>query len=1129
MSGAITILPRFRRSVRIDTDFRSRNAIDGFFCPPSFSGVLAVMARHVSDTGQGAFTWTGPYGGGKSSLALALACLTGAPKAVRDEAASLFGDAVVSELKGALPWYPSRWDVLPLVMEKRSIFDQLCEAVELNPREDTTTQTRLFDVLEARSENRGLLLILDELGRGLEAAAQGENDLHILQDLAELASRSQGRLLVVGILHQTFNDYARDLPQTLRDDWAKIQGRFVDIAITTTLDETLDLIGRALPRVGDETQARNDAQLAVDVLRPRPNETRAAAITRSLIACAPLHPLVAALLAPLSRRRFAQNQRSVFSFLEASERYGFRDIMEGSDAPAAYTVDCLWDYVLANFEAAVLASPDGRRWTVAADTLERCEARGGTPIECKILKTVGMLELLKDRSALVATPETLSLAVPGTTKTTLKRALSALESASELVFRKHSNSYALYAGSDFDIEASVNTLRNEDRGSALTMLRNLADLPPVLAKRHHLKTGAMRWFSLDLVALDETGNIATEPNGHEANLPKGSEIAGRVVLVVPTVSMAKSAVATVLQSASASDRSGLSLYGYDNTSTTLLDDAAELDALSRLSAHFPELRGDRIARREIENRSSELRSRIEARVHLAFDNSVWSWQGGKARHLSRRALSACLSDRADQAFTAAPRLRNELLNCAAPSPNAISGRTKLMKRMVSHAHAVDLGFEGKTYPAERGLYESLLVLTKLHGPVDPKQRDGMWDFQIPPLEAEKGLRSLWDEADRLLAETDRGFISAQHLIDAWSERPIGLKAGLGPVFLVAYALSRRDSVAVYAEGIFQSRMNDLTVDYLARDPSEVGLRRVEMEGLTRNILLELAIWLELDGEPGPLAVARDIVARFDALVPWLTRTQSLSPLALRVRELLKRAHDPNKMLFDDFPSLVEASGDVPDPKAVAKTVWDALSELRAAYPRTLADLKSLLLHELDVRGDDDNALMSLRARAATILQIGGDLRVDGFISRIAQYYGTEADMEGLAGLAANRLPRDWNDSDREKARVGLAELARQFLRLEALAHVKGRKDHRQALAVVVGRDNAPVPLFESFEVSETDRDEIQAIVDSVKTALGAADDGRRELILAALVEITSRYLLPETMPSGTDTTKSARRAIGAGR
>src|SRR5438046_2489274 len=57
----------------------------------------------------------------------------------------------------------------------------------------------------------GLVIIIDELGKYLEHAALDGGDAHILQDLAELSARSQSRLLIVGILHQSFERYAAKL------------------------------------------------------------------------------------------------------------------------------------------------------------------------------------------------------------------------------------------------------------------------------------------------------------------------------------------------------------------------------------------------------------------------------------------------------------------------------------------------------------------------------------------------------------------------------------------------------------------------------------------------------------------------------------------------------------------------------------------------------------------------------------------------------------------------------------------------------------------------------------------------------------------------------------------------------
>ena len=95
MKDRVYISRRFLRSIRIDTDLSDYRALDGFVCPQSSADVLLTMARHVSETRQGAFTWTGPYGSGKSSLGAALLYLVTGDEQARDAAVS-FGEYLVA-------------------------------------------------------------------------------------------------------------------------------------------------------------------------------------------------------------------------------------------------------------------------------------------------------------------------------------------------------------------------------------------------------------------------------------------------------------------------------------------------------------------------------------------------------------------------------------------------------------------------------------------------------------------------------------------------------------------------------------------------------------------------------------------------------------------------------------------------------------------------------------------------------------------------------------------------------------------------------------------------------------------------------------------------------------------------
>ena len=68
LSARVRVSRRFQKAVRVDSDFGDVQALEGYVCPPSATQILKHMAAQIADTSQGAFTWTGPYGGGKSSI-----------------------------------------------------------------------------------------------------------------------------------------------------------------------------------------------------------------------------------------------------------------------------------------------------------------------------------------------------------------------------------------------------------------------------------------------------------------------------------------------------------------------------------------------------------------------------------------------------------------------------------------------------------------------------------------------------------------------------------------------------------------------------------------------------------------------------------------------------------------------------------------------------------------------------------------------------------------------------------------------------------------------------------------------------------------------------------------------------
>ena len=218
LADRVHVARRYQRAIRIDTDLGDPAALEGFVCLRSSAEVLETMARHVAESGQGAFTWTGPYGSGKSSLVVALSAALNGNKRLRQDAASALGQKTSSLLWEALPPRKRGWRVLPVVGRREHPVQAMGEAIEATgflagrgPK--SWTEKRVLETLEEIASRNpraggGVVVFIDEMGKFLEAAAEDGADIYLFQQLAEIASRSDTRLIVVGILHQAFEEYA---------------------------------------------------------------------------------------------------------------------------------------------------------------------------------------------------------------------------------------------------------------------------------------------------------------------------------------------------------------------------------------------------------------------------------------------------------------------------------------------------------------------------------------------------------------------------------------------------------------------------------------------------------------------------------------------------------------------------------------------------------------------------------------------------------------------------------------------------------------------------------------------------------------------------------------------------------
>ncbi len=1088
LSDIVQISRQYQRSIRIDADIGRADALDGYIFHSTASSVIDGMCRQVAGTNQRSFTWTGPFGGGKSSLAVALASALHPDKALRAKARAALQLDSKPAFDKAFP-VSKGWLIVPVVGRRGSVVSELSAATRkaqgksFDGRNKPNALSVIADLLAEAKErhNDGVLVFIDEMGKFLEASALGSgDDVYFFQELAEASARSEGRLVVIGVLHQSFAQYSARLGIDTRDDWAKVQGRYLDLPFVAASDEVVELIGRAIvmsePGPDWMLEVSQTIADAIRARRPAVGKDFSTALSR----CWPLHPAMAALLGPISKRQFGQNERSTFGFLSSIEAHGFRAYLQSTLRNQAtwYRPSDYWDYLRANLEPAILASPDGHRWSQAVEAVERAESKSGDPFLVAMIKNIAVIDMFRSGSGLAADLPVLSALFYQIPQEEIEEALRKLASLKVALFKSYTGAWSVFEGSDFDIDSAISQALAASPGIDYAKLSQLMGMHPVVAKRHYHETGSMRWMELSLRSVEQAERIAQDYK------PQGGEF-GQFILAIPSRGMSAREARKRAQACARLEPWPV-LVGIPSNHARIAELSAELVALEQVKERH-ELGGDPVARREVFARLAATRSDLEDQLQAAV--SLAKWHDGSEEVIEPGAkLSPVASSLADQLYWCCPPVWSELVNRDSISSNSVKARRDLLHAMVNAEGQERLGIEG--FPAERGLFDTLLATSDLY-----RKNGDTWHFCQPSEASGEGFIELWRATRGLFADTTAR-VSVDAIYELWRQPPFGMKQGVLPVFLTSFLLAHKANVAVYKDGMFTPRLCDADIDECLQAPGRFTLRWITIDEDKNRILEGISKLLaeigEKAGSSAPLEAARGLVSMVFNLPEWSRRTQRLGETAKAMRDMLLKASDPHKVLFVDLASLLGAA----DGKSYVKELRAPLQEIATAYPKMLSEVEAKMLDALNATRDDFEAL---RDRAQSLAGVTGNFRLDAFATRLASYDGSRGSLEGILSLAADKPPRDWVDRHIDLALLELAQFARRFREAEAFVAVQGRQARSEAIAVVIGAGAEATTISRSFAISERHRKTVDDKAAELATMLKSHGLGT-DVLLAILAK-----------------------------
>ncbi|WP_298247930.1 hypothetical protein [uncultured Christiangramia sp.] len=768
---------------------------------------------------------------------------------------------------------------IKLIGEYRSLKSVLDE--EFNINEDLSSNQKLFDSIfkkyaEVKDSNGLLVIAIDEFGKFLEYASRNnpEDEIYFFQKLAEFINAPDRNILLLTSIHQNFESYGFKLDKTGKEEWRKVKGRFKDLTFNEPVEQLLFLASKSLENNGGQFNPEVEIGLISKFQLFKVNEKFLGKISTDL---GPLVPISAYTLAT-ALQAYGQNERSLFTFLQSVK---FSELHGSNTSFKLYDV---YDYLFEEFYSFLIdkSNPDYSNWFAIKNAIERVETLPDINIGIaeRLLKSLGLLTIFSRKGSkldqeffqnYLSTYE--ASEVNAVIKTLLKNKIIRL---SQFDF-----SFKFTEGTDLDIEGAIKAAENKIDYSVdiLSKLNSHFDFPVITAKSATYQRGTPRLFQFELTnsAIDKTPE---------------DEIDGYINLIFTEKEIEEEELVTFSENKPI-------LYGHFLNTAGIFENLLEIEKTNRVLKDMQD-ENDRVAIKELKSIISHRESLLNHFVmdSLYSDKVGWFANGQKLRIFDKKSFNQELSNISNFIYDQTPVIQNELINRHKVSGSISSARKNLWRALVNNYDQKDLGFEDSKWPAEKTIYYSLFKKTGIH-----RQEDGRYNLYAPNTE---DFQHLWEASNNFLNEARETRKSIVSFIELLGKAPFKLKQGVIEFWIPTFLFINRGNFALYGDKGFVPYIDENILYMMTRNPKEFYVKSFELNNLRLNLFNKYRDFLQQENKDNIdtdsfIESIRPLLIFYRDLTDYSQKTNTISSEAVRLREAISKAKDPEKTFFEDFP------------------------------------------------------------------------------------------------------------------------------------------------------------------------------------------------------------------------------------
>src|SRR5574344_556591 len=291
----------------------------------------------------------------------------------------------------------------------------------------------------------------------------------------------------------------------------------------------------------------------------------------------------------------------------------------------------------------------------------------------------------------------------------------------------------------------------------------------------------------------------------------------------------------------------------------------------------------------------------------------------------------------------------------------------------------------------------------------------------------------------------KGRIKLTCLFEKFMTAPYGLTKSIVAVLLLDTLAKHKDILAIYEQGQFQLRLNQLMFDRMVYCPQNFELQKTVMEDLP--ILVDISkIILPCGGKSkNILDITKGLITLIRNLDKYTLNTERLTKKTIRFRNAMLNAKDPINLFYRDIPRILDDKILCQCGKEFVKSFEESIDELQTANKKMTDEIQAFFFKAFNSKNRKE-----LTKRFEAVKEYIGDSELKVLYNNVIEKKSDDELWINRIATFINksRVPKDWSDNDVADFKVKIKDLALKFMAIESTAGTAEIKISKEVNAVL---------------------------------------------------------------------------------